>query len=90
MFGHVAYHIVKANIVPRDAKMTTTSSFRDRNNRLEKAKVCREKPGFSCRECNREFGQGQSKTYLHGDGGGRMCDSCYQRVLHQMDIEGYE
>ena len=24
------------------------------------------------------------------DGGGRMCDSCYQRVLHQMDIEGYE
>ena len=37
-----------------------------------------EPPSRTCRECNREI-QGQSKTYLHGNGGGRKCDSCYQK-----------
>ena len=43
---------------------------------------CREKPGFSCRECNREFVAGKSKTYLQGNGDGRVCEACYSKAYN--------
>jgi len=39
-----------------------------------------EKPALKCRVCKREFIQGKLRSFRHGDGGGRICEVCYQRA----------
>ena len=39
-----------------------------------------EKPALKCRVCKREFGKGKLRSFRHGDGGGRICEVCYQRA----------